>query len=138
MIAAAYRDSVCTKPKEKHMAKVCELVMLKYELFFGGGELRHQQDFLYNNIYPVLGYGKNSGLTIRQLISLKEHLKNLNAECRIVGIEEYCDNEMVAVHNWESYGAEYPHDWVDELINIIQQDTLLSVFVRLPENIWKY
>jgi len=138
VIAAAYRDSVCTKPKEKHMAKVCELVMLKYELFFGDGELRSQQDYLYHNIYPLLGYGNASGLTIEQVIHLKDHLKNLSAISRIVGIEEFNNDEIVAVHNWESYGEQYPNDWVEQLKNVLQQDSLLSVFVRLPDNIWKY
>jgi hypothetical protein len=111
--------------------------MLKYELYFGGGELRHQQDFLYKNIYPVLGFGKNSGLTIRQLISLKEHLKNLSAECKIVGIEEYYNDELVAVHNWESFGVEYQHDWVEQ-IELKNKNSRLSIFVRLPEKLWKY
>jgi hypothetical protein len=85
-----------------------------------------------------LGYRKKSGLTLNQIIRLKDHLNNLSAECRIVGIEEYVNDEIVAVHNWESYGENYSNDWIEELINVLQMDSLLSVYVYLPDNIWKY
>ena len=120
------------------MAKVCELVMIKFELFFGNGDERGQQNYLYVNIYPMLGINGKDGVRINDVIRLKDHLKNLDNECRIVGIEEYHNDEMVAVHNWESYGEQYPHDWVEELESISQKDSLLSVFVRLPDNVWKY
>jgi len=119
------------------MAKVCELVNLKFGLMFGDAYLRNQHDFLFERVYPLLGFEDKNGITIKEVVRLRDHLVNLNPDCRIIGLEEYGNSTGGVVEVWESYGDNYQHDWIEQASAKLSPDMRFTVYVVLPESVWK-
>jgi hypothetical protein len=120
------------------MARICELVSIKFGLMFGDYDVQKEHEFLSSRIYPVLGFNVRSGITLLQVLQLKDHMYNLDPNCRIIGLEE-CDGfEIVATEVWESYGDAYSPEWVEQAAIKFNPNARVSVFVRLPESLWKY
>jgi len=115
------------------MARICELVSIKFDLMFGGDSVKRQHDYLYERIFPLLGFNGRGGLTIGQVLQVGDHLLNLSPECRIVGIEEYDGFEIITTEVWESYGDTYNTSWVELAESKFNPDARVSVYVRLPE-----
>ena len=112
--------------------------MVKYGLMFGEIDVRKQLDYLHERVYPILGIGGRGGLSITEVLQVRDHLLNISPECRVVGIEEsgHCDGGVVEV--WESYGEDYQSDWIEQAAVKLSPDIRFTVYVSLPERIWSY
>ncbi len=115
------------------MARICELVNLKFGLMFGDYNVQKEHEFLSSRIYPMLGFNVRNGLTLNQVLQLRDHLHILSPECRIVGIEEYDGFEIITTEVWESYDDTYNSSWVELAACKFNPDARVSVYVRLSE-----
>lgn len=120
------------------MARICELVMVKYGLMFGEVDVRKQLEYLYERVYPLLGISGRGGLSITEVLQVRDHLVNLNQDCRIIGLEESGNSDGAVLEVWESYGSDYQHDWIEHAAVKLKSDVRLSVYVKLPESVWVY
>lgn len=105
---------------------------------FGEIDVRKQLEYLYERVYPLLGIGDRGGLSITEVLQVRDHLLNISPKCRIVGIEEsgHCDGGVVEV--WESYGDHYQNNWIEQATVKLDPDMRFSLYVKLPESVWKY
>ncbi len=120
------------------MAKVCELVSIKFNMIFGDTEIRNQHKFLLEKIYPSLGLDGKNGITIKEVIRLRDYLVELSPKCRIIGLEENDGCEIIYTEVWESYGDSYDPYWIENTATKFNPDSQLNVYVKLPNSIWNH
>lgn len=120
------------------MARVCELVSVKFGLIFGDYDVQKDHEFLNVSVYPLLGFNGRIGLTLIQVLQLRDHLLNLDSDCRIVGLEEQDRSEIITTEVWESYDETYNPSWIELAACKFNPDARVSVYVKLPKSIWNH
>lgn len=120
------------------MARICELVSVKFGLMFGEHDKRKQLEYLYERVYPILGIAGRGGLTLAEVLQVRDHVHNLGADCRVIGIEESGNSDGAVAEVWESYGDDYRPDWIELASAKLRPDMRFSVYVILPESVWGY
>lgn len=120
------------------MARISQLVTVKFGLMFGEVEVRKQIEYLFERVYPLLGIAGRGGLTIKEVLHVRDYLLNLSPDCRVIGIEESGNWDGGAVEVWESYGDHYRPDWIELASAKLRPEMRFSVYVVLPESVWDY
>jgi hypothetical protein len=96
------------------MAKLCDLLKVKYGILFGDPEVRQLQSDSADYIKNVSGIDVRTRIQHEQIIALTSLIRNQNPKWRIAGLEYHNpDNEMVALA-WELFRDEYDHSWLNE------------------------
>lgn len=96
------------------MAKLCDLVKVKYRILFGDTEVRQLQSEVINYINNVTGIDVRTGIGQEHLTALASTLNIQNQPWRVAGLEYHSpDGEMIALA-WELFLDDYDHSWLIE------------------------
>jgi hypothetical protein len=120
------------------MARISELVTVKYGLMFGEVDVVKQHEYLYERVFPLLGIRGRGGLSITEVLQVRDYLINISPDCRVIAIEESGNWDGSVVEVWESYAEDYRSDWVDKAAVKLSPDITYTVYVKLPESVWNY
>jgi len=114
------------------MARICQLVWIKFELLFGDRNVTRQHDYIHETAIDIFGILPEMGYTKEQLTLIHNHLSSLHTDYRLAGIEEYDKGEIRTAHAWEQYVENFSHKWVESVLEKIDPSTRLALIVVIP------
>lgn len=104
------------------MAKICELVYLKFDILFGDPGAIQMQERILEELENVLGTDITDGITPAKATKIGTYLANTRPDYRIVGIEWNEEDTGLNTKNWETYAETYSPEWIFEALNDIPAD----------------
>ena len=118
------------------MAKLCDLLLVKYGVLFGDAKTIKLQIEVEENIYNLTGIKALSMVDWSQIQSIAEFLEQHNPPWRLAGLEYTTDDgEMVALA-WELFLDKYDNSWLQMAIERIPSDMKVHLYFYSPFPSW--